>query len=625
MKPNHASGLRTCTLLTLSLLLFLPCSHAAQPGRVEFGSFIYDGIAPGNPSADDALPRYLESRSANFMDWLADGSLLITTRFANTAQLHRVSAALGQREQLSFHREPVLGALAHPSLGESLLWFQDHDGDGRQQIWQRNLRDGSERPLTDARTRSGRPVWAQDGKRIAFTSNLRDGPTTDVYTLDTSAGAAPQLVVAGGTGTLLVQDWSMDDTRLLLIHQSSSTESELLIADLATGRTSRVEPDAKTTIPVSVTQAKFSRDGRGVFFLSDHGGEYIELRYLDIYTNESRTIAPQTRWNVQRFTLSADGHYVAYTLNESASDRLVLHDLRQQADVILPALPAGALISAMGFDKRSERLAVNVESATAPADVYVYALATPAPQLARWTQSELGPLDPLKFVAAEAMSFPTWDRTDTGLRNLPAFIYRSRLGGPRPVLLDLRGASDAQARPQWNAFTQYVVNELGYTVIAPNLRGAGGYGRSFLKLDDGEAREDVFRDIGSLLVWIGLQRDLDPARVVAMGAPGGNYLALGSMVQLGDRLVAGIDGVDGSNTRIPPLGKTSPISKPLLLVQGLNDPRVPRDAAALLLALRGGGSDIEWFAARDEGAEFQKKTSRDAWLDAAAQFLRRWK
>jgi dipeptidyl aminopeptidase/acylaminoacyl peptidase len=198
------------------------------------------------------------------------------------------------------------------------------------------------------------------------------------------------------------------------------------------------------------------------------------------------------------------------------------------------------------------------------------------------------------------------------------------------------------------------VNELGYVVIAPNVRGSSGYGKGFLALDNGVLREDAVKDIGSLLVWIGVQRDLDRDRVVVMGGSYGGYMALASLAAYNDRLRGGIDVVGISNfvtflsgtsayrrdlrraeygderdpqmrgflSRISPLTNAASIRRPLLVVQGLNDPRVPRAESEQLVArIRAGGGEVWYLAAKDEGHGFRKKTNRDFYLHTAALFL----
>ncbi|MGC4027276.1 MAG: prolyl oligopeptidase family serine peptidase [Steroidobacteraceae bacterium] len=629
-------------------------AHCAAPGRTEVGTLIYDGITPATP---ERLPDYLEARSAGLVDWLADGSLVIATRFGNAEQLHRVRAPLGMREQLTFLPEPVRAGAANPYDAEQLLELRDQGGNENMQLYLQNLATGKARLLTDGRSLHGTPVWAHDGKRIAFHGNGRDGASYDIYVVDASnANAAPQLVIGGGSDALYVQDWSLDDSKLLLLRYRSITDSELLIADIATGSLQPVEPAAGVKGPVSVLQGRFSRDGRGVFFLSDHGGEFTELRYTDMFTGETQVLAPQTRSDAELFDLSRDGRYLAYTLNEAGYSRLVLHDLAQNADLLLPALPPGAVISALAFDRAGKRLALNIESGTAPRDVYVLELAAAdgKPQLLRWTQSEVGPLDRATFAAPELTEFPTWDRIGTQQRMLPAFVYRPRTPGPHPVIIDIHGGPEAQYRPTWSAFTQFLVNELGYAVVAPNVRGSSGYGRSFLELDNGMLREDAVRDIGSLLVWIGLQKDFDRGRVAVMGGSYGGYMALASLVNYGDRLAGGVDIVGISNfvsfltntspyrrdlrraeygdervpamraflQRISPLSNAAALRRPLLVVQGLNDPRVPAsESEQLVQQLRLNGVEVGYLAAKDEGHGFRKKGNRDAYLAAVAQFL----
>ncbi|HYP81189.1 MAG TPA: alpha/beta fold hydrolase, partial [Steroidobacteraceae bacterium] len=278
------------------------------------------------------------------------------------------------------------------------------------------------------------------------------------------------------------------------------------------------------------------------------------------------------------------------------------------------------------------------------------------PVLTRWTRSEIGPVDARQLVNAQRVEFTTWDTTASGQRMLSAFVYRPSSPGPHPVLVNIHGGPESQYRPTWDPFIQYLVNELGYAVVAPNVRGSSGYGRSFLRLDDGRLREDAVRDIGSLLVWIGLQPDMDRNRVVVMGGSYGGYMALASLVHYSDRLAGGIDTVGISsftsflaNTSayrrdlrraeygderdpemrrflqdISPLNNAAAIRKPLLIVQGLNDPRVPAsESEQMMRGVRARGGEVWYLAAKDEGHGFRKKNNRDAYFATVAQFLRR--
>src|SRR5690606_2991487 len=310
--------IRLATLLA-GLLAPLATLHAAAPGRVEQGNLVFDGIPVEQLAADAELPLALESRSATFADWLADGSMVITTRFGNTAQLHRVRTPLGMRQQFTFKAEPVSTAVAHPYDANRLLYLKDNGGDERMQIWLRDLSLGTERLLTDGKSRHGEPVFARDGRRIAFHGNARDGASNDLYLLDVEAPAAPRLLLAGSGDALYVQDWSLDDRQLAVIRYRPITDSELFLLDVNTGEQVQVVPGARpaaangngarngSAATVSVAEARFAHDGRSIFFISDLGGEHLALHAYDVYTRAITTLTPGTTWDVERFDLSRNG------------------------------------------------------------------------------------------------------------------------------------------------------------------------------------------------------------------------------------------------------------------------------------------------------------------------------
>lgn len=638
--------------------------------RFERGNLIYEGMPTEAMSVPESLAAWHNSRGAALLDWLADGSLLVSMRVDDTVQLQRVSEPLAAPVPLTHEVEPVSSATAHPYDASQLVYLQDRGGDENAQLWLQDLADGSRRLLTDGQSRHGTPVFAHDGQRIAYSGNAVDPASNDIFLSDITSQAGPRLVLSGGSADLSVQDWSLDDKQLAVIRYRSITDSELLLVDVASGEQTAIEPaprkeparrGSRASGSVSVGEARFARDGRGLYFTSDRGGEFMGLHYLDLHQQQLTTLTPDTRWDVERFDLSPDGRLLAYTLNEAGLSRLVLRDLRLQADVLLPPLPGGAVIDHLVFDHRHNRLAVALQSASSPTQVFVYDFSgddpavLPEVTLVRWTEPDLGGIEPLRLVPAQLVEFPTWDQDGGQQRRLSAFVLRPATPGPHPVIIDIHGGPESQFRPRWDAFRQYLVNELGYVVIAPNVRGSAGYGRNFLKLDDGVLREDSVRDIGALLVWVGAQRDLDRNRVVVTGGSYGGYMALASMVQYGDRLAGGIDLVGITNfvtfltntsgyrrdlrraeygderdpdmrallTAISPLTNVAAIRKPLLIVQGLNDPRVPASESEQMKALvRARGGEVWYLAAKDEGHGFRKKSNADAYRATVVAFLK---
>jgi dipeptidyl aminopeptidase/acylaminoacyl peptidase len=581
--------------------------------RREPGSLVLDNVPPIDPALAARLSRYLESREAQLLDWLPDGSMLIATRFAETEQLYRVSAPLHAREQLTYYPEPISVARAAP-LGGGLAFLEDRGGDERSEVYYRSA-DGAVRALTHGGFVHGSPVWAHDGRRLAFSGNDRDGASTDIYAMDVTSGAAPQLVVSGAQVPLYPLDWSADDGKLLVLRAVSAGEGTLSLANVGSGALTALDTSGRR---VGIRAARFAPDGRGVYVLSDEDGEFARLRLLDPVNHLAKLVTPELEWDVEAFDVSADGRFVAYVVNQDGRSVLKLLDALTNADVTPAGIPEG-IVSGVAFDRAGRRLGFAVESPQAPRDVWSFDLATQ--RLERWTKSEAGPIDTRAFVAPELIRYPTWDRVGGHQRLLPAYVYRPRSAAHCPVVIVVQGGPEQPFRPGWDPFIQFLVNELGMAVVAPTVRGASGYGKSFAALDGGGLHDDAVRDLGSLLAWIGAQPAFDRERVSIMGSSYGGYMTLEALIAYGERLRGGIDVV---GTGSPGLINASRMRKPLLVVEGRNDPRAPAaESEQLVWRVRSGGDEVWYLAAKDEGHGWRKKPNRDAYLESAATFLER--
>jgi dipeptidyl aminopeptidase/acylaminoacyl peptidase len=633
-------------LATLLLAFGLP-AHAqpfAVPTHRIDGTLVFDGIPPLDSTLAAQVERYEEWRQAAFLDWLPDGSLLIATRFGADEQVHRVVSPLGTREQLTFGDGSVTEAHAQRSgtgfvfVRQAGAYAQLFDYSG----------PGTARQLTQGNYLHGSPVWAHDGKRVAFDGNDRTGVNDDIYVVNVAAGTHPQLVVAGSTGAWRPLSWSQDDNKLLLLNTVSPQKSALYVADVATGALTPV------AVPESrIIAADFAPDGVGFYLISDAQSDFEQLLYSNPITKVIRRVSADVPWDVETFAVSAGGHYVAYVVNDDGQSRLTVLDTLRNLEFKPPGLADGR-IDDIRFDAAGDKLAFDYESARSPRDVYVYDVAQGTVQ--RWTHSEVGPLNPANLATAQLVHYPTWDRQGLGRRTLSAYVYLPRGPSPCPVLIALPGGQElhSQFRPGWNPFIQFVVNDLGYAVIAPNVRGSAGYGKAFRALDGGKLRDDAVRDVGALLVWIGLQPGLDSHRVAVLGHAYGGFLALASLAAYGDHLRGAIDVAGIANLvdfvgnspaaeraqrvaefgnaqdtdmrafldRISPLANVALIHRPVLIVQGLDAPGSrAADSQQLVWRLRSEGNQAWYLSASDAGNDFTTPVDRRAYLETAAQFL----
>jgi dipeptidyl aminopeptidase/acylaminoacyl peptidase len=620
----------------------------AQPFSVPShridGKLVFDGIPPVDAKLSARIRRYEEWRQATFLDWLPDGSVLVATRFGTDEQVHRVVSPLGMREQLTYGDGPVIEASA-PRRGTGFVFVRQTDG--YPQLFD-YAGAGAARQITQGSYMHGSPVWSHDGKRVAFYGTDRTGVNDDIYVVNIAAGTRPQLVVAGSAGSWRPLDWSQDDGKLLLLNTLSPQKSALYVADASTGGLTPL------ALPQSrITAADFAPDGVGYYLISDAQSNFEQLLYFNPITKVIRRVSADVPWDLEAFAVGAGGHYVAYVVNDDGQSRLTVLDTLRNLEFKPPGLQDGR-IDNVRFDGTGQKLAFSYESARSPRDVYVYDIAQGA--LRQWTRSEIGPIDAAGLAAAQVIHYPTWDRLGLSRRTLSAYVYLPRGPSPCPVLIVLPGGQElhSQSRPDWQPFIQFAVNDLGYAVIAPNVRGSSGYGKAFRALDGGRLRDDAVRDVGALLVWIGLQPGLDSHHVAVMGHGYGGFLALASLATYGDHLQGAIDVAGIANLvdfvghspaaeraqrvaefgdvqdtemrafldRISPLDNVALIHRPVLIVQGLDAPGSrAADAQQLVWRLRSERNQVWYLSASDAGNDFTTPLDRQAYLDTAAQFL----
>ena len=638
-----------------ALAAAMVCAAWVASGEpVVRGQLVIDGVPPIPAELTARLNAYQNARSASFAGWLGDAAL-VATRFGDVSQLHRVDAPLGMRRQLTFGKEPVWNAAVSPNRGASGFIFAKDVGGGEfHQLFWHDLATGAATLLTDGKSRYSGVAWAASGCRFAYTTTERNGVDWDIHVRslgrdDAASGgctapSAERSVAVAGRGTgWTTADFAPDETRLLAIQYFSINESRLYEVDLATGALRRLVEGAGVA---AIHDARYAADGEEIFFSADLGGEFVGLHRLHMATGAVTSLTPDLPWDVEDFILAPDGGKLAFVANEGGLSKLHVRQLPSMAPLRLPAIPEG-IVHSPAFTAKGERLGFVLNRAQAPGDVYAVDFATNT--LVRWTASELGGLSAERLVAPELVSYPTFDG-----RRIPAFVFAPRDGAPHPVLIDIHGGPEGQYRPWFSPTTQFFVNELGFAVVAPNVRGSSGYGKTWLKLDNGYLREDSVRDIGALLDWLAQREDLDASRVAVMGGSYGGYMVLASLAHFGERLRAGIDRVGISNfvtfltttqgyrrdlrraeygderdpemraflERISPLNQMERMTKPLFISQGLNDPRVPAsESAQMVAALKQQGVPVWYVVARDEGHGFRKKANRDYQLAAAALFL----
>ncbi|MCX8157900.1 MAG: prolyl oligopeptidase family serine peptidase [Verrucomicrobiae bacterium] len=612
-------------------------------------NMVAEGVPPVPQELRADVGRYLEFRTASFQSWHPlRREMLITTRFADAAQLHWVSHPGGARRQLTFLPEPVAGGSVQPARGEYLVYAQDAGGGEFYQLYRFDPGRGRAILLTDGKSRNLGAVWARSGRQLAFTSTRRNGRDTDIWVMDPARPETARMALEVQGGGWQIADWSHDEQKLLLEEYISINESYLHLLELSSGRCELLTP--KTGEKIAWNGGEFAPGDTAIYTTTDKDSEFMRLVRMDLRSRAVQVLTPQLAWDVTAFDLSPDGRTLAYVSNEDGASVLHLMDARSGRERRAPRLPLG-VVSGLHWHESGREIGFTLSSARSPADAW--SLELRSGRLIRWTESETGGLDASQFREPELVRFKSFD----GLP-LSAFVYRpdaQKFPGPRPALIIIHGGPEAQSRPVFQGRNNYYLDELGVTLVYPNVRGSSGYGKTFLTLDNGYKREDSVRDIGALLDWLRQDARVDSGRLAVMGGSYGGYMVLASMVHYSDRLRCGVDIVGISNfltflkntqdyrrdlrrveygderdpamaaflEKISPANHAARIRKPLLVVQGLNDPRVPAsESEQMVAAIRQAGGTVWYLLAKDEGHGFAKKKNADYQFYVTILFLR---
>ncbi len=652
-------------LLTITALGLTPLgvTMAQAPLVTPPAALGLDNVPAISQSVATEVSKYTEFKPTGFSGWHPTRmEMLVSRRHKNTTQVYRLPSPGAALELLTDYPEPVRSASYQPTKGDYFLFGKDSGGNEVFRLYKqfvtKNAASQSAAAISPDDKRIQSLAWSSRGDRVVYTTvpvnrkGSNDTVQSEVHIASPNGNPGKDLVIAslpgGGWGEFT---WSPDDKHLALLEEVSANESYIWLMDVATGTKRRItEKDGAEQ--VAYGGVEFSRDSKGIYTVTDRGSEFQRLTYIDLKTNKQTTLTKDIPWDVDAFDLSHDGKLIAFVSNEDGTGKLHLMGTADGKALTTPTLPLGTLES-VRWHRDSTNLAITVASAKGPADVYSFNVKTG--KLTRWTTTEAVGADPSTFVEPDLVRWKSFDD-----RTISGFVYRApaaKFAGKRPVLINIHGGPEGQFRPGFMSRNNYFTSEMGITVLYPNVRGSAGYGKSFLKLDDGRLREDSVKDIGALFDWIATQPDMDASRIMVSGGSYGGYMSLAIATLYSDRIAASIDVVGISNfvtflentesyrrdlrrveygderdpemrkflETISPLNRAAQIKKPLFVVQGKNDPRVPyTEAEQIVATLKKGGTPVWYMVAADEGHGFAKKANSDYQFYATIEFMRRY-
>ncbi|MCA2997862.1 MAG: prolyl oligopeptidase family serine peptidase [Rhodocyclaceae bacterium] len=604
------------------------------------------------------VAKYTEFKPTSFTGWHPTKmEMLLSRRHKNTPQIYRLTKPGGQMELLTDYSEPVRRASYLAPEGKSYVFGKDTGGNEVVRMYRREFGAADAIPLTPEGLRVGGVAVTKNGNQMVYTTvpvnrqGSADKINTTLWITDPLKPEAVKKLAEFEGGGWFGFNFSPNNKQLVYQEYVSANESYLWLFDIATAKSRRLtEKDGKETVAYS--GAQFSQDGNGVYTITDRGSEFQRLNYIDLATGKHTVLTGDIHWDIQSVDLSDDGKMIAFVANEDGNNVLRLMRTSDHKLTPSPKLPLGT-ISGVDWHRDSTHLAMNVTSATSPSEIYSVNIKTN--EVTRWTTHEVMQVDAAKFVEPELIRWKSFDG-----RMISGFLYRAPAGkfpGKRPVLVNIHGGPEAQFQPGFMGRNNYFTDEMGISLIYPNVRGSSGYGKSFLKLDNGMLREDSVKDIGALFDWIATQKDLDASKIAVTGGSYGGYMSLAVSTNYSDRIAAAIDIVGISNfvtflektesyrrdlrrveygderdpemrkfmEKIAPLNNAYKIKKPLFVVQGKNDPRVPyQEADQIVATVKKNGTPVWYMTALDEGHGFAKKANADYQFFSTITFLSKY-
>jgi dipeptidyl aminopeptidase/acylaminoacyl peptidase len=640
MRVKLAAGLLAGTMITIGAGNLVPApAQAAQGGAAQAGR------AEAQPVRYTARQFY-ETTSFNMASpsgiaFSRDGTnLLISSDRSGVFNAYALPLAGGAPAPLtSSAANAAFGASYFPG-DDRILYASDQGGNELTHIYVR-APDGSVRDLTPGeRVKANFHGFSGDGRTLFISTNERNPQAFDLYAYDAASYERRRIFENPG---FILGDVSRDGKWVALVRARSSADSDVYLAEIGSDQPPRNVTEHQGNISHGVFG--FTPDSRALVYSTNEHGEFSQAWTLDLASG-ARTPLIAADWDVMFVSFSPSGRYRVHALNADASTRLTITDLSTGRAVALRDVPAGD-VGGVRFNRDETRIAFTIASDTSPADIFVAELASGA---ARRLTSALNPaIDERKLVEGAVVRFRSYD----GLE-IPGVLYRPReasAANPVPAVVWVHGGPGGQSRRGYNAMIQHLVNN-GYAVYAINNRGSSGYGKTFYHMDDRRHGDVDLKDVVASRDWLAGQDWITDKVAVAGGSYGG-FLTAAALTFHPDVFDAGINvfgvtnwvrtlesipawwgpqraalfdemgdpATDGARHRaISPLFHAANIRRPMLVVQGANDPRVLQvESDELVAAARASGADVDYLLFPDEGHGFLRKQNR---IDASEAYLR---
>ncbi len=573
-----------------------------------------------------------------------ENSIVVNSNETGIYNVYEIEIATGTKKALTNSAKESIFVGDYVPGTKNIIYSADKGGDENDHLFLLKP-DGTAKDLTPGeKEKASFFGWSRDNKSMYYTSNKRDPRYFDLLKMDTGTWL-PVMIYKNESG-YDVGAISDNERYLSLVQSITTTSTNLFIADQQTKELKKVNSDGTES---NNFPAQFSMDNNSLYYTTDEGGEYQYVMKYDLASGKKEKIY-STTWDVMYMYTSYNEKFRVVGVNEDGVNKLYVFDHKSGSPVEFPKIEDGNVLG-VNISRSENKMRLTIGDSKSPNNIYVYDFGTK--NLKKLTNTLSSEIEGNDLVTAEVVRYKSFD----GLE-IPAIYYRPLQAGKNnkvPALVWVHGGPGGQSRVGYSSLIQYLVNH-GYAILAVNNRGSSGYGKTFFKLDDRNHGDRDLKDCVWGKKYLASLDYIDSTKIGIMGGSYGGYMTLAALCFQPDEFKVGVnlfgvanwlrtlkevppywesfkkalyeeigDPNTADTTRLKefsPLLHASNIKKPLIVLQGANDPRVLKiESDEIVEAVKKNNVPVEYVIFPDEGHGFIKKENEIKGYGAVLKFL----
>ncbi|HZY78034.1 MAG TPA: S9 family peptidase [Cyclobacteriaceae bacterium] len=576
--------------------------------------------------------------------------VIMTSKETGIFNAYEITIATGEKKQVTNSTtDAVMGAKYFPN-GDKILYMADSGGNEITHIYTQTVDGKSADLIQDKKAKASFVGWSYDKKQLYYVSNSRDKKFFDLHRMQISEGAEgkvnPSVIAYKNEQGLNPAAVSDDDRYIAMVKTITTSNSDMYLLDTQTGKTKHLSAHEGNA---QFNPQYFSHDGKKLYYLTDEGGEFTYLASYEMATGAKAKVE-EAPWDIMYANISRNGKYRVVGINNDARTEVKIYDESTGQLLQIPGLPAGDVTNVVISDSE-KKMSFFVSSSKSPSNLFVYDFETK--ELKKLTDTMSKEIDENDLVAGEVVRFASYD----GMQ-IPCLLYKPKNiaeGQKVPALLWIHGGPGGQTRLNYSPVIQHLVNN-GYAILAVNNRGSSGYGKTFFQADDRKHGDADLKDCVEAKKLLATLPYIDMDKVGIMGGSYGGYMTMAALAFAPEDFKVGVNLFGVTNWQrtlksIPswwesqrkalyvelgdpftqdsvaliaksPLFHADKITKPFIVLQGSNDPRVLQvESDEIVSAARKNGVPVDYTIFPDEGHGFVKKENNIKASEDILKFL----